>query len=352
MTLEKDQFDFQIQLRDKETFSGDKKSASTFLKIFLHHDVYQKISAFSLADTSVERGGVLLGRLFTLDKGEEVVYLILIEAMVKALHTRSTKTSVTFTHETWQHIYQEKDTYYPNYQILGWFHTHPGFGVFLSGYDLFILNTFFSEPWQVSYVVDPVAKKDGFFRKEPLTGKIEECHDISLLGPKVIEERQIEAKKTKEKPVELLKKEDTFKKKSYSPLPFISSILLLLLLGSLFYLLHGFNDGLNLLRSDLLALEGEVAKSPNGPLLEEIKILQGQILEMEKDISFFLSAKPSIEEEDVKEKTYILIREGDTLWSISETFLGSSDYVKELALINHMKDDLLLIGERLLLPIE
>ena len=47
---------------------------------------------------------------------------------------------------------------------MGWYHTHPDFGIFLSSHDLFIHRNFFDQPLQVAYVVDPIRQTRGFFR--------------------------------------------------------------------------------------------------------------------------------------------------------------------------------------------
>ena len=39
-------------------------------------------------------------------------------------------------------------------EIVGWAHTHPGFGVFLSTFDKEQHERFFPEPWQIAYVMD------------------------------------------------------------------------------------------------------------------------------------------------------------------------------------------------------
>ena len=44
-------------------------------------------------------------------------------------------------------------------RIVGWYHTHPGFGIFLSGMDLFIQDHFFNLPWQVAFVYDPLRRR-------------------------------------------------------------------------------------------------------------------------------------------------------------------------------------------------
>jgi len=70
---------------------------------------------------------------------------------------------VTFTHATWEHIYREKDQKFPGLAIVGWYHSHPGFGVFLSEHDLFIHKNFFANPRQVAWVYDPHSDEEGCF---------------------------------------------------------------------------------------------------------------------------------------------------------------------------------------------
>lgn len=47
------------------------------------------------------------------------------------------------------------DRDHPDLQIVGWYHSHPGHGIFLSSYDQFIHENFFSAPGMVALVVDP-----------------------------------------------------------------------------------------------------------------------------------------------------------------------------------------------------
>jgi hypothetical protein len=70
---------------------------------------------------------------------------------------------VTFTHEAWNVINREMDTRFADLRIVGWYHTHPTFGIFLSERDAFIHEHFFSNPGQIAYVVDPVAETEGVF---------------------------------------------------------------------------------------------------------------------------------------------------------------------------------------------
>lgn len=70
---------------------------------------------------------------------------------------------VTFTQDTWEHIFKVKDAEYPTESIVGWYHSHPGFGIFLSEYDLFIHENFFNAPHQVAWVFDPHSDEEGCF---------------------------------------------------------------------------------------------------------------------------------------------------------------------------------------------
>ncbi|MDO8364553.1 MAG: Mov34/MPN/PAD-1 family protein [Actinomycetota bacterium] len=118
--------------------------------------VVDDVAAHVSADTTVEHGGVLLGVV-------DPQGVLAITAMVRAEHAVSTASSLTFTHETWDHINDVRDRDFPELQIVGWYHSHPGFSVFLSEYDTFIHRNFFSAEWQVAYVVDPLLHDDGFF---------------------------------------------------------------------------------------------------------------------------------------------------------------------------------------------
>jgi hypothetical protein len=55
------------------------------------------------------------------------------------------------------------DEHHPGKKIVGWYHSHPDFGVFLSDMDMFIHRHFFNLPWQVAHVYDPIRKEEGVF---------------------------------------------------------------------------------------------------------------------------------------------------------------------------------------------
>lgn len=70
---------------------------------------------------------------------------------------------VTFTQEAWVRIHEEKDRQFSGQAIVGWYHSHPGFGVFLSDHDIFIHKHFFSTPGSLAWVYDPHSDEEGCF---------------------------------------------------------------------------------------------------------------------------------------------------------------------------------------------
>ncbi len=127
--------------------------------VFVRSAVLGEVQAHAAEDLNTELGGVLVGTAAAAAEGT----LVFVEASIRALHTDAARGSVTFTHDTWEQINRIKDRDHPDKRIVGWYHTHPGFGLFLSNYDQFIHRNFFSLPWQVAWVVDPRAQESGVF---------------------------------------------------------------------------------------------------------------------------------------------------------------------------------------------
>jgi proteasome lid subunit RPN8/RPN11 len=132
------------------------------LPIFLDFETADAIERHALRDTSVELGGILLGHeCVDEDTGQPFVW---ITRSLEAQHYENTQASFTYTHDAWEEITRERDRRYPDLDIVGWYHTHPDFGIFLSSHDQFLHRNFFGQPLQVAYVIDPIRQTRGFFR--------------------------------------------------------------------------------------------------------------------------------------------------------------------------------------------
>lgn len=128
--------------------------------VYIEQSVYNALEEYALSDSSIEVGTVLLGEYFQ-EFGK--VYVI-ISDYVEAKYTIATEFSLTFTHKTWEYVHKECAAKYGDKKIVGWQHTHPDYGIFLSSYDLFIQKYFFDMPFQVAYVIDPIQNTRGFFQ--------------------------------------------------------------------------------------------------------------------------------------------------------------------------------------------
>jgi len=131
------------------------------LPIFLDLDVAHDMEVHAQSDKTVELGGVLLGAQCTDDDGKPFV---LITDSLRAAHYESTKGSFKFTHDTWSAISRQRDEFPEDLQMVGWYHTHPDWGVFLSGMDMFICDNFFNKKLDVAYVIDPCRGDRGMFQ--------------------------------------------------------------------------------------------------------------------------------------------------------------------------------------------
>ena len=110
-----------------------------------------------------EVAGVLIGP--RPEKQPDGRYRVHILDTIIAKYTVMHGASVTYTPESWRYMTDKLHERYPDETavIVGWYHTHPGFGIFLSGMDLFIHQNFFTQIWHVAFVLDPRAKTSGFF---------------------------------------------------------------------------------------------------------------------------------------------------------------------------------------------
>lgn len=141
------------------------------LSVAIGSDVVRQIRRHARSSIKTEVCGVLVGH--ENHAGMEV------EACISGLNAEQAGAHVTFTQDTWEHIYKVKDQQYPNQRIVGWYHSHPGFGIFLSDHDTFIHKNFFSSPKQVAWVCDPHSDEEGCFGW--VSGRIERLTQIQII---------------------------------------------------------------------------------------------------------------------------------------------------------------------------
>lgn len=109
--------------------------------------------------------GYLIGNIY---KWNKINYIIIEEQLfiIGAVHSDKYSTSqiegaAGKYEKKFQKLKHKKDN--EELRIVGWWHSHPGFGCFLSRTDLHTQEAFFYEPYQVALVVDPIKNELEFF---------------------------------------------------------------------------------------------------------------------------------------------------------------------------------------------
>ena len=304
--------------------------------IYIHQRVYKALEELAASDTAKELGSILLGD-YT-QQGDTLH--VVITDYIEAKFTDASAATLTFTHETWDYIHGEHTKRFPDKKIIGWQHTHPSYGIFLSNYDLFIQENFFDLPFQIAYVIDPVQDLRGFFQwKDGKVMKLHGYHVYDAAGKKLAPPRQKQKKQAK---------------KANSLLALLVVILGVICLGTgictgvlLHYVAQQSNsqeEAWTVYQSQIDGLSAQVAEQAQ--LLQEQALLIAQLQTQQ--------AAPQPEDTGVTLRfTVYTVAPGDTLEEICRA--QGIDYATNVRLIlavNRMADpNMLRAGQQILLPI-
>ena len=139
------------------------------MRIFLPKRVLEEIWHYSTSRTDVEVGGMLVGSL----RSYRGVNWIDIKGYLQVREAVQNAASWRMTHDACAAAERERDSRFNDQIFVGWHHTHPRYGVFLSSTDMFTCRSYFNLQWMVALVVDPCAEELGFFQWK--NGRMEQC---------------------------------------------------------------------------------------------------------------------------------------------------------------------------------
>lgn len=136
---------------------------SAAVDILMDEPALRSMQAHALSSLDREVAGVMIGP--RPEKQPDGRYVVRIIDSIAAKYTVMQGASVTYTPDSWRYLNDTLMERYPDETavMVGWYHTHPGFGIFLSGMDMFIHQNFFTQIWHIAYVLDPRARSSGFF---------------------------------------------------------------------------------------------------------------------------------------------------------------------------------------------
>jgi proteasome lid subunit RPN8/RPN11 len=130
-------------------------------QVYIKKSALQNLITHLESNLSVEQGGILFGNAYQ-DPSSQTIY-VEITAAVAAPATIGTSAHLDFTPDSWTGIMDYARVEHPEENIVGWYHSHPNIGVFMSGTDMRTQQAFFYHPWCLSIVYDPVRRTIGYF---------------------------------------------------------------------------------------------------------------------------------------------------------------------------------------------
>lgn len=165
--------EFETPVRSIQDFCRDKHIASPMQcnssrsKVFIERKALEQLNEFLLRDLSREHGGVLLGQPFF--DPQEQRYFVVVRFSIAANETEGSPVHLRYTPRAWAGISEVIDQDHRDMVVVGWYHSHPGLGVFMSSTDRATQKAFWNRAWNLAIVVDPITRKTGWFVGEECT---------------------------------------------------------------------------------------------------------------------------------------------------------------------------------------
>ena len=127
--------------------------------VFLTESALMTMETHTRSNTGRELGGLLAGDFCV--HGD--VPFTWVQVALPAARAVGNRGSLSFTIVAIEETDRQREALYPQLRQVGWYHSHPGLGVFMSGTDLHSHRTVFNDGPFVAFVLDPVNRANGMF---------------------------------------------------------------------------------------------------------------------------------------------------------------------------------------------
>ncbi len=137
-------------------------------------------SAEKVMQEAAERGmealGLLVGHVYSW-KGSQYV---MVEHFITAKNS-PTAVSVKFSREAFTELTKSYLSHFKQKKlIVGWIHSHPSYGCFLSQTDIDTQKRFFSAPFNIAMVIDPLRRSNGGMQERVFKVKEDNYYEVSF----------------------------------------------------------------------------------------------------------------------------------------------------------------------------
>lgn len=143
---------------DDPLYWGSQNQCRT---VYLHLLALESISEHAYGSLRAEVGGFLIGRSGVDERGAFTI----VDHVQPALQAAGTSIELEFPPEAWVELHSLLDRAPGSHHVscVGWYHTHPSLGLFLSGHDLFLHRHWFPDDAQIAIVADPAGGDAAIF---------------------------------------------------------------------------------------------------------------------------------------------------------------------------------------------
>lgn len=132
-------------------------------QVYIVQSVFDQIWEHLVEEPRLESGGMLIGYPFRRLDAPKTLFVVIVGGVRQDSHNRSVGHFTVGPREIAQ-ARLEIEQQYPGLVSVGWYHSHPGHGVFLSGQDMQIVESIYNAAWHLALVVDPHRGDAAFFR--------------------------------------------------------------------------------------------------------------------------------------------------------------------------------------------
>ncbi|MCP4763055.1 MAG: hypothetical protein GY870_14865 [archaeon] len=142
------------------------------LDIYIKEKIFNQIKKHCRNGGELEVFGYLVGEVFEWDNKQ---YIIIEEELFIEESGDSSKYSIQqlegFAPKFHKRLEELRHERKKQFVIVGWWHSHPDYGCFLSTMDVTTTRYFFSENYHVALVCDPIRDELSFFKIDPSAEK-------------------------------------------------------------------------------------------------------------------------------------------------------------------------------------
>ncbi len=341
-------------------------SADDGLRIYMEDYVHTYLYQYARSSATGEKLAVLMGKTIVID-GQKTVF---ISGVVQAKFTEKLKGMETITSQSWKYISEDIEKYFSDLSIVGWMHSRPSFGAFVTSRDEAYHKKVFGSDSQVFFVVDPVDRLDRFYvlneaasALRPVKGyfvyyeKNVQMQEY-MLANSLVQPKNADVDADEEgyesvhmdaagkiravlmnKNVEKVKKV----KFKYAAFTCISAVMCLICVFMSMSLASSVSR-INKLENEVVSVKRTVAEQKE------------ETMALAKDVSNYspvitVMAAENNNKEDSETKRVYTIKEGDTLAGICRLFYGDDSRLEEIMTMNNITNpDIIYYGTEIKLP--